>query len=30
MDSYRAMLRGMFCRDGVDRMRADAETASAG
>jgi LuxR family maltose regulon positive regulatory protein len=30
MDSYRAMLRGMFCRDGVARMRADADTALAG
>jgi LuxR family transcriptional regulator, maltose regulon positive regulatory protein len=30
MDSYRAMLRGMFCGDGVARMRADAETALAG
>jgi LuxR family maltose regulon positive regulatory protein len=30
MDSYRAMLRGMFCRDGVARMRGDADTALAG
>jgi LuxR family maltose regulon positive regulatory protein len=30
MDSYRAMLRGLLCRDGVDRMRADAEAALAG
>jgi LuxR family transcriptional regulator, maltose regulon positive regulatory protein len=30
MDSYLAMLRGLLCRDGVGRMRADAQTALAG
>jgi LuxR family maltose regulon positive regulatory protein len=30
MDSYLAMLRGLLCRDGADRMRADAEAALAG
>ena len=25
-----ALLRALLCRDGVDRMRADAETAAAG
>jgi LuxR family transcriptional regulator, maltose regulon positive regulatory protein len=30
MDSYLAMLHGLLCRDGADRMRADAEAALAG
>jgi LuxR family transcriptional regulator, maltose regulon positive regulatory protein len=30
MDSYLAMLRALLCRDGVGRMRADAEAALAG
>jgi len=30
MDSYLAMLRGLLCRDGAGRMRADAEAALVG
>ena len=30
MDGYLAMLRALLCRDGVGRMRADAEAALAG
>jgi LuxR family maltose regulon positive regulatory protein len=30
MESYLAMLRALLCRDGIDRMRADAQAARAG
>jgi LuxR family transcriptional regulator, maltose regulon positive regulatory protein len=30
MDSHQAMLRALLCRDGVNRMRADAQAAQAG
>jgi LuxR family transcriptional regulator, maltose regulon positive regulatory protein len=30
LDSYLALLRGLLCRDGIDRMRADANAALAG
>ena len=30
IESYLAMLRALLCRDGVDRMRADAQAALAG
>jgi LuxR family transcriptional regulator, maltose regulon positive regulatory protein len=29
-ESHQAMLRALLCRDGVDRMRADAQAAQAG
>jgi LuxR family maltose regulon positive regulatory protein len=29
MESHQAMLRALLCRDGVDRMRADARAAQA-
>jgi LuxR family transcriptional regulator, maltose regulon positive regulatory protein len=30
MESHQAMLRALLCRDGVDRMRTDAQAAQAG
>jgi LuxR family transcriptional regulator, maltose regulon positive regulatory protein len=30
MEPWRALLRALLCRDGVDQMRADAQTAVAG